>query len=142
MKAGRCFGSKKTNAMSAPMRSRILAVEDLKEARVLLKHILQKQYDVEVVPGVDAALKVASEQTFHLFLLDINLGGDRNGMDLLHLLREKPQYQETPALAVTVHSMPWETKMFFDAGFTGFVTKPFRQKELLEAIEEALAAEE
>ena len=120
------------------MRSRILAVEDLSEARVLLKHILKKQYDVETVPGVDAALKIASEQSFDLFLLDINLGGDRNGMDLLRLLRDMPPYHDTPALAVTVHSMPWETEMFYEAGFTGFITKPFRQKELLEAIEKAL----
>ena len=34
--------------------------------------------------------------------------------------------------------MPWETEMFYEAGFTGFITKPFRQKELLEAIEKAL----
>ena len=122
------------------MRPRILAVEDLPEARVLLNHFLSKHYDVETVPGVEAALKIASEQDFDLFLLDINLGGDQNGMDLLHLLRESPQYHHTPALAVTVHSMPWETKMFFEAGFSGFVTKPFRQKELLAAVEKVLSA--
>ena len=64
------------------------------------------------------------------------------GMDLLRLLREAPQYHDTPALAVTVHSMPWEAEMFFEAGFAGFVTKPFRQKALLEAIEEVLNTSE
>ena len=128
--------------MSTPIRPRILVVEDLPEARVLLKHILQKQYHIETVPGVEAALKIASEQSFDLFLLDINLGGDLNGMDLLRLLREAPQYHETPALAVTVHSMPWETEMFFEAGFSGFVTKPFRQAALLEAIEAVLNSQD
>ncbi len=126
--------------MVAPMRPKILVVEDLPEARVLLKHFLSKQYDVETAPGVDTALKVASEQSFDLFLLDINLGGGRSGIELLGLLRADPQYRDTPALAVTVHSMPWETKVFFEAGFNGFVTKPYRQQELLDAIAKALSS--
>ena len=116
------------------MRPRILAVEDLPEARVLLKHFIHRQYDVETASGVDSALKVASEQSFDLFLLDINLGGGRTGTELLGLLRADPRYRDTPALAVTVHSMSWETEIFHEAGFNGFVTKPFRQKELLDAI--------
>ena len=122
------------------MRPRILAVEDLPEARVLLKHFVHKQYDVETAPGVDSALKVASEQSFDLFLLDINLGGGRTGTELLGLLRAQSRYRDTPALAVTVHSMPWETELFEEAGFNGFVTKPFRQQELLDAIAKALSS--
>ncbi len=122
------------------MRPRILAVEDLPEARVLLKHFVHKHYDVETAPGVDSALKVASEQDFDLFLLDINLGGGRSGTELLGLLRADPRYRDTPALAVTVHSMPWETEMFEETGFNGFVTKPFRQQELLDAIAKALSS--
>ena len=122
------------------MRPRILAVEDLPEARVLLKHFVHKQYDVETAPGVDSALKVASEQDFDLFLLDINLGGGRSGTELLGLLRADPRYRDTPALAVTVHSMPWETELFEETGFNGFVTKPFRQQELLDAIAKALSS--
>ena len=126
--------------MVNPMRPRILAVEDLPEARVLLKHFVRKHYDIETVPGADRALKIASEQSFDLFLLDINLGGGRSGIELLGLLRADPQYCDTPALAVTVHSMPWETEVFFEAGFNGFVTKPFRQQELLDAIARVLSS--
>ena len=126
--------------MVAPMRPKILAVEDLPEARVLLKHFLSKQYDVETVPGVDTALKAASEQDFDLFLLDINLGGGDSGIDLLGLLRAQPLYRDTPALAVTVHGLPWETELFEEAGFNGFVTKPFRQQELLDAIAKTLSS--
>ncbi len=126
--------------MVNPMRPRILAVEDLPEARVLLKHFVRKHYDIETVPGADMALKVASEQSFDLFLLDINLGGGGLGIDLLGLLRADPRYRDTPALAVTVHGMPWETELFEEAGFDGYVTKPFRQQELLDAIAKALSS--
>ena len=122
------------------MHPRILVVEDLPEARVLLKHFVHKQYDVETVPGIDTALKVASEQDFDLFLLDINLGGGDSGIELLGLLRAQPRYRDTPALAVTVHGMSWETELFEEAGFNGFVTKPFRQQELLDAIAKVLSS--
>ncbi len=126
--------------MITPMRPRILVVEDLPEARVLLKHFVHKHYDVETAPGVDTALKAVSEQDFDLFLLDINLGGGVSGIELLGLLRAEPRYRDTPALAVTVHGMPWETELFEEAGFNGFVTKPFRQQELLDAIAKALSS--
>ena len=121
------------------MRPRILAVDDLPEARVLLKHFLKKQYDTETASNLETALKIASEQAFDLLLLDINLGGGGSGIDLLGLLREQPQYRHTPALAVTVHGMSWERSVFDEAGFNGTVTKPFRQHELLDAVEKALA---
>ncbi len=126
--------------MITPMRPRILVVEDLPEARVLLKHFMHKHYDVETAPGADTALKAVSEQDFDLFLLDINLGGGDSGIDLLGLLRAQPRYRDTPALAVTVHDMSWETKLFEEAGFDGYVTKPFRQQELLDAIAKALSS--
>ena len=61
-------------------------------------------------------------------------------IDLPGLLRANPRYRDTPALAVTVHSMPWETELFEEAGFDGYVTKPFRQQELLDTIAKALSS--
>ena len=126
--------------MVNPMRPRILAVEDLPEARVLLKYFLKEHYNADTAPNVDSALKIAAEQDFDLFLLDINLGGGGSGFDLLRLLRAQLRYRDTPALAVTVHGMSWEKGRFEEAGFDGFVTKPFRQKELLDAIAEVLSS--
>ncbi len=122
------------------MCPRILAVDDLPEARVLLKYFLKEHYNADTAPNVASALKIASEQSFDLFLLDINLGGGPSGVELLGLLRADPRYLDTPALAVTVHSMPWETEIFYKAGFNGFVTKPYRQQELLDAIAEVLSS--
>lgn len=120
------------------MRFKILAVEDLPEARVLLKHFLKEQYDAEAASDLNSALTMASEQDFDLFLLDINLGGGGSGFDVLRLLRAQPQYQDTPALAVTVHGVSWDPGIFEEAGFSGVVTKPFRKQELLDAIAKAL----
>ena len=87
---------------------------------------------------VDEALMEAEKYTIGLFLLDINLGEQRTGIDLLELLRQRPGYKNTPALALTAYAMPGDRDRFLDAGFDGYISKPFTRRELLNAIEMAL----
>lgn len=118
----------------------ILVVEDNAETRLLLKHILATDYATTVVESVDAAMQACSEQSFHLLLLDINLGGQRTGTDLLHALRTPPQSVGAPAIALTAYAMPGDRQRFEKEGFDAYVSKPFSQDDLLGAIRDCLAA--
>ena len=118
----------------------ILVVEDNAETRLLLKHILATDYAATVVESVDAAMQACSEQSFHLLLLDINLGGQRTGTDLLHTLRTPPQSVGAPAIALTAYAMPGDRQRFEKEGFDAYVSKPFSQDDLLGAIRDCLAA--
>ncbi|MFQ5569955.1 MAG: response regulator [Rhodothermales bacterium] len=117
----------------------ILAVEDNPDTQTLLRYMLQPRFTVVFSAHVDEALTHAEKQTFDLFILDINLGEQRTGIDLLHLLREQPKYEDTTALALTAYAMPGDRDRFIEAGFDGYISKPFNRRELLEAIEHALA---
>ncbi len=117
----------------------ILTVEDNPDTQTLLRYMLQPHFTLSFSSHVDDALEQAREHTFGLFLLDINLGEQRTGIDLLHLLRQRPGYEHTPALALTAYAMPGDRERFLDAGFNGYISKPFTRRELLNAIEAALA---
>lgn len=117
---------------------RILAVEDNPDTQLLLRYLLRDPYELRIVTRVDAALQEATTGTFDLLLLDINLGEERTGTDLLGRLRGEAAYRETPALAVTAYAMPGDRERFLRSGFDGYISKPFTRKELLEAIERAL----
>lgn len=119
-------------------RARILIVEDNPPILMLLRHMLGKRFDVEVASTVDGALQRAIRYHFDLFLLDINLGEERSGVDLLALLREMPEYRATPAVACTAYAGPQYRKHFLASGFFGHVDKPFKRPVLLEVVEEAL----
>ncbi|PEN15192.1 response regulator [Longibacter salinarum] len=119
-------------------RAHILAVEDNSETQLLLKHLLKGSFDVFVVSGVDDALQAADEREFDIFLLDINLSGQRTGTDLLHLLRQKDAAQRVPAIALTAYAMPGDREDFLDAGFDQYVSKPFTRADLTAAIESSL----
>ena len=125
----------------APDRTpRILAVEDNPDTQLLLRYLLRPHYDVEIVTHVDDALETARHEEFDLLVLDINLGEERTGIDLLHELREIDAYRATPALALTAYAMPGDRERFEESGFTEYISKPFTRKELYEALKNMLEA--
>jgi CheY-like chemotaxis protein len=121
-------------------RIRILAVEDNPDTQLLLRYLLRPHYELEIVPRVDEAIRIASDNQYDFLLLDINLGEERTGIDLLNELRAMPAYTRTPAVALTAYAMPGDRERFVTSGFDGYISKPFTRKELFDAIRDALEA--
>jgi CheY-like chemotaxis protein len=119
-------------------RATILAVEDNSETQLLLRHLLKSSFNVHVVSGVDDALDAITEKAFDIFLLDINLSGQRTGTDLLHLLRQSNNGVDVPAIALTAYAMPGDREDFLEAGFDQYVSKPFTRSDLTSAIDASL----
>ena len=120
-----------------PSRPRILVLEDNAESRLLLRHLLRKDFDATLVGGADDALRAAESNDFDMALLDINLGEKRTGVDVLRLLRTMPQHRELPALACTAYALPGDRERFLEAGFVDYVSKPFVKAELMTALRKA-----
>ncbi len=120
-------------------RARILAVEDLPDLQVLLRYMLKRRFDLVVVASYDEALRRAARERFDLFVLDINLGERRTGLDLLHALRRLPGCAATPAVACTAYAMNGDRERFLARGFDEHVRKPFTRQELHAGIDAVLA---
>lgn len=118
----------------------VLIVEDNAETQLLLEHILHTRYHTTIVSSVDEALQACLNHVFDLLILDINLGEERTGTDLLHTLRATPYEVSAPAMALTAYAMPGDQQRFEDEGFASYVSKPFVQKDLTEAIDRCLKA--
>lgn len=118
----------------------VLSVEDNTETKLLLKHQLEGSYELSFASTVDEALDVLDEETFDLLLLDINLGPGKNGADLLHMARDRQDSGTLPAVALTAYAMPGDREDLLHEGFDAYVSKPFTQTELNEAIDRALTA--
>lgn len=125
-------------ASEAPGSLRVLVLEDNAESRLLLRHLLRRDFDATLVGGVDEALAAAQAQTFDIALLDINLGEKRTGVDVLKLIRSMPQHRDLPALACTAYALPGDRERFLNAGFADYVSKPFVKAELMSALYKAV----
>lgn len=125
------------SVMSEPSKPRLLAVEDNPETRLLLRYFLQEHFNLLLAATFDEALELARQEHAEVLLLDINLGEQRTGIDLLHELRERLTYRNTPAIAFTAYARPEDRDRFLQEGFDEYLTKPFTRQQLLKAIESA-----
>ena len=113
----------------------VLIVEDDANQRRLLARQLGDHYALTFADSFDEGLAQAQGGTFDMLLLDINLGGRRNGIDLLKRLRQMAAYRHTPALAFTAHRELALHVSFLEQGFDGYLLKPASKRQLLGALE-------
>ena len=73
-------------------------------------------------------------------VLDINLGERRTGADLLRAARRMTPQVEAPAVACTAYATADEAgeSWYEDAGFSGYVRKPFEIDDLFDTIARVL----
>lgn len=115
---------------------RLAIVEDEMIIAADMQDILQELgYDVcEITSSYQDALLLAKEQQPDLFLLDINLKSDKNGIDIARSL----QGLKIPFVFVTSHAdnslitAAKETRPF------GYLIKPFTKQDLFATIEMAM----
>jgi CheY-like chemotaxis protein len=97
----------------------------------LLLEQADASYAVDAVATPNEAIERAHSTAYDLFILDINLGTTRNGVDLMRELRATPRYRTTPMLACTAYAMPGDTERLREAGFDAYLAKPFNADQLL-----------
>ena len=71
-------------------------------------------------------------------LLDINLGTPINGEHVMRRLRLLDAYERVPIIAFTAYGLPGDRDRFLNAGFDGYLAKPFTRDQLLTTLRHAL----
>ena len=119
-------------------RAHILLVEDNTEAHLLVQYMLSDMCAIDRAEDASTAIVKARETRYDLVLMDINLGDERDGIDVLHALRALPSYGDVPIVAFTAYAQPGDEHRFLDAGFDVYVSKPFTKAQLRAAISQML----
>ena len=127
--------------MSQRHRKHILIVEDDPAIQLLLRHLLRPWFDLDLAVTVDEALSMAALHLFDLFLIDINLGAGRTGVDLLWALRQMPGYRATPAVSCTAYALRGDQERFLSYGFDEHIDKPFVPHQLHAMLSAALSSD-
>lgn len=108
----------------------ILYVEDNPVLRKLASSMLE-DYDFVSVANAESALEMLSEQTFGLFLIDINLGTGMNGIEFAKALRGCPEYKSATLVAITAYSLDQIDEAGGSGLFDHYISKPFVPEDLL-----------
>ena len=121
-------------------KARMLVVEDNPDIQMLLDSLLKNKYDLETAETAEDALQKAGASSYDLVFLDIHLRGNRNGMDVLRELRKEKAYERIPMVAMTAYGLPGDRERFLEAGFDGYLGKPFSPNEVGELTRRLLKA--
>ncbi|MDH4184023.1 MAG: PAS domain S-box protein [Nitrospinota bacterium] len=124
---------------AAAARSSILVVEDNADNLELMRFLLEKHTDYEILTAAQApeALEIARSKGPKLILMDIGLPGI-DGYEALKLLKSFRETRDIPVFAVSSRALPQEIRQGLEAGFTRYITKPILANLFLRDIREAI----
>ena len=120
--------------------TRVMIVDDEQDIVEVLEKILEDEakYEVEVTKGGFAAGVTAEKFRPHVILLDMHLR-DIDGRALAQHVKNNADLQLTKVIAMSGRMGEDELKGLLAAGFDGYLKKPFHVRQVIEAIEDAMA---
>lgn len=114
----------------------VMIVDDSVSVRRVMSNLIKNAGLIPIVAkdGVDA-LEVlqSSERAPDIFLLDIEMPR-MDGYELLTTLRGQPQHRDTPIVMITSRAGEKHRTKAFQLGVNEYLTKPFRDDDLLNTI--------
>lgn len=123
------------------LNAKILYIEDnLFNQRLMLQIMAQfPGITLMIEPNAEAGLSAVMRENPHVILMDINLPG-MSGIEALKKIRSMQALAHIPVIAVSAASMESDIEKGMQAGFNAYITKPFKLRDLLKTIEQALRA--
>jgi excisionase family DNA binding protein len=120
--------------------ARILIVDDELDIVEVLEKILEDEakYEVEVARSGFAAGITAEKFRPHVLLLDMHLK-DIDAPEVAKQVKKSADLQLTKVIAMSGKLTDPEAQGLLSTGFDGFLRKPFHVRQVIEAIEDAMA---
>ena len=116
---------------------RVLLVEDsVANQRVATGMLEKMKHTVRVVIDGAAAVEACAAERFDVVLMDLQMPR-MDGYEATRAIRRREQEQgapRTPIVALTARASMGNEALCLSAGFDGYLPKPYRSRELLDAI--------
>lgn len=121
------------------MGRRVLIAEDEPHLVESLTFILGREgYEVMTAPDGEAALQQLLASTPDLVILDVMLP-KLNGLEVLKKIRDHPLLKTLPVIVLTAKGQRQDREAALRIGANLFMTKPFANNDVVEAVNALLA---
>jgi two-component system, cell cycle response regulator len=113
------------------MTPRILSIDDSKTIRLLLARLFRPfACEWREAANGEEGLAIATAEKPDLIILDHNMPV-MDGVTMLRKMREDLELRRTPVIMLTAESGPENLAIVARLGVRDYLTKPFREEELL-----------
>ena len=121
------------------MSKLVVLVEDEVNIAEAIRFLLsQEGWRVETLANGSGAVDVIRKALPDLVMLDVMLPG-KSGFEILDELRSDPALGDMPVLMLTARGQSRDRAMAEKAGVSRFMTKPFSNSEMLDAVRDLIA---
>lgn len=105
-------------------KKRILYIEDNAENRLFVRRVLESMgiEFIEALNGMDG-IDLAQSKQPDLILMDVGLP-EMDGLETTTKMREIPEVQSIPIVALTANAMPGDAERCLEAGCDDYLQKP------------------
>ncbi len=125
------------DSVGAPIRGRILIVDDEEDIRESLETLLSLEgYSVDLAVNATMGLERMAKSAYDLVLLDLMMP-DKSGMEVLAEVRERDQ--ETPIFLITAYGSIDVAIKALKAGANDYFSKPWDNEKLVIEIDRQIA---
>ncbi len=122
------------------MGHHVLLVEDEENIVEAMRFLLSREgWTVETHADGTTAVERIEAQDPDLLVLDYMLPG-RSGIEILTDLRAQPKFADLPILMLTARGQMRDREQAEKAGVSRFMTKPFSNTEVLNAVRDLMRA--
>ena len=117
----------------------VLVVDNLADVRgVIGAWLVRRGYRVAEAEGGEQAVEEARQVVPDLILMDLKMPGGMDGIAAAHAIHGDPGLREVPIVAVTGDNTEFYKNKAREAGFSGYLVKPFEAGELEGVLERLL----
>ena len=127
---GQATATPSEEALEGLRNARVLVVDDIAINREVASALL-KQWDVRVETANNgyAAIKRLEQEAFDLVLMDIQMP-ELDGLSATRALRQNPQYEHLPIIALSAHALAEDRAQSLAAGMNDHLVKPIDPEAL------------
>jgi DNA-binding response OmpR family regulator len=116
------------------MAGHVLLIEDEPNIIEAIRFILSRDgWQVDTHSNGADAVGIVQDKSPDVLILDVMLPG-RSGYDILRDLRDDPATAQLPVLMLTARGQNKDRELAERAGVSCFMSKPFSNAEMLEAV--------
>jgi two-component system, cell cycle response regulator DivK len=113
---------------------KVLIVEDDPASLKLMRSVMEfAGYEVIQTSSAEGGVRLAEMHKPVAVLMDISLPG-MSGLAAVRMLKQNPQTQGIPVIAVTAHAMTKDKEAALAAGCDDYLSKPMSSRLLIETV--------